>query len=40
MYIVCVASILLALSIGFLFMTQIIASMENLTTLDTFIRGI
>ena len=40
MYGVCIASGLLALAIGFLFVTQLQTSLDNLTTLESFTQGI
>lgn len=40
LYIACVTSYLLAFSIGFLFVTQMMTSIDNLTTLESFTNGI
>jgi len=39
-YIVCISSYMLALSIGFLFVTQMMTAVHNLTTLESFTNGI
>lgn len=40
LYINCVTSYMLAFSIGFLFVTQMMTACENLTTLESFTNGI
>lgn len=39
-YIVCVTSYMLAFSIGFLFVTQMMTAVDNITTLESFTEGI
>lgn len=40
LYIVCLSSYMLALSIGFLFVTQMMTASINITTLESFTDGI